>query len=160
MYVKLVEALCAEHQINLIKVSDWFIKADVGFLDFFSIRGFVKGTSVSVMTTWLPLLNPVRRLPLLPNFDLRCSLVHMAFISSLLRFLCTVCKPTSWCLFPSCDYIAISYFVGWRQQKARWVGRTLQDRPRRKTPQGGGLQLRCCQGKGLISFLMKKELFA
>uniref|UniRef100_A0A3B5RE53 40S ribosomal protein S12 n=1 Tax=Xiphophorus maculatus TaxID=8083 RepID=A0A3B5RE53_XIPMA len=95
MYVKLVEALCAEHQINLIKVSDWFIKADVGFLDFFSIQGFVKGTSVSVMTTWLPLLNPVRRLPLLPNFDLRCSPVHMAFISSLLRLLCTVWKPTS-----------------------------------------------------------------
>ena len=35
---------------------------------------------------------------------------------------------------------------GWRQQEARGVGRSLQDRPWGQTPQGGGLQL--CRDQG------------
>lgn len=39
------------------------------------------------------------------------------------------------------------YGLGWWQQEAWWVGRTVQDRPWGETPQGGGLQLRRSQGK-------------
>lgn len=55
MYVKLVEALCAEHQINLIKVRAPHCVLPTQL-----------GLCVSVMITRLPLLNPVRKLPLSP----------------------------------------------------------------------------------------------
>jgi len=41
----------------------------------------------------------------------------------------------------------LTCITGGRQQEARWVGRSVQDRPWGKTTQGCGLQLCRCQGK-------------
>lgn len=72
MYVKLVEALCAEHQINLIKVKSQplnICQAVLCFqIVFIKVMGCLSCTAGSVMIIWLPLLNTMRKLPLLPNF--------------------------------------------------------------------------------------------
>lgn len=73
MYVKLVEALCAEHQINLIKVQSQPLNICQVLLCFQIVFIKVMGcllwcTAGSVMIIWLPLLNTMRKLPLLPNF--------------------------------------------------------------------------------------------
>lgn len=71
---------------------------------------------------------------MLPNFCLRYS--SRRFKSQF--YLCVVLTPRLNC------------FAGRRQQEARRVGRSVQDRPGGQTPQGGRLQLCCCQGKSFL----------
>lgn len=100
MYVKLVEALCAEHQINLIKV-----------------RVFSRAPSiwplcvcVSVMTTWLPLLSPVRKLPFVTQLLLRHTdiLVHE---QTLLfeGWIFDRAAKSSYCTVVACCLISLEY---------------------------------------------------
>lgn len=72
MYVKLVEALCAEHQINLIKVRR---RPKSRVLRCFGklVTSLLCYSAALLMIIWLPLLNTMRKLPLLPNLYLRCS---------------------------------------------------------------------------------------